>query len=430
MKEGPLFFGLQALQSASNDRNVPASIEVQLDKALADLAEELKLSQEGLRNVHEDSLRGKLVYAIWRGNGSHHQLVKLSASLKASCDRLKDFCLQLHGFRSGKPSYLWTRDTFKLRHETLDNRPGEHLPISDIIVAAGNYVENGGRIEGNFILESKGRENDVRYLCSVLNATALARREGILPVLGYRQPPYNEPDGSKVFQLLAQLPRDTPMNSLAYRISSEPGPDQLARLQFCRSIARALASVHSLGLLHKSVRPRAILTPSDPVGRNEDPLVYLQDWSYIREMSGATTQLGENSWQKALYQHPERQGRYAEVAYQPRHDIYSLGVNMLEILLWTPFVVSELQTASHEPTRVCDIFETTGLRLGESNGGLPARYRGDPVRLTSRPQATRAIWREVAASELDTHLQNLVLGCINETFDDVSEVLEALNRLI
>lgn len=93
-------------------------------------------------------------------------------------------------------------------------------------------------------------------------------------------------------------------------------------------------------------------------------------------------------------------------------------------------MVSDLQTASHEPTEVCDIFETTGLRLGDSNGGLPDRYRGDPVKLTSGPQATRAIWRDVAISKLDMSLRDLVLGCINENFTDVLEVLEALDRLI
>lgn len=139
--------------------------------------------------MHEDTLKGKLVYTLWRGKGSHHQLVKLSSALMASCGKLKDLCLQLHNLRAGQSSFFWTSDTFKLPHETVNDRPGRQLPDSDVVVAGGNYFEAAKRVEAEFILEKKSRENDVRYLCSVLNETALAGRHGILPILGYRQPP-------------------------------------------------------------------------------------------------------------------------------------------------------------------------------------------------------------------------------------------------
>src|SRR5271168_4116142 len=37
--------------------------------------------------------------------------------------------------------------------------------------------------------------------------------------------------------------------------------------------------------------------------------------------------------------HPTRQGTHPEVDYQMQHDIYSLGVVLLEIGLWTSFVL-------------------------------------------------------------------------------------------
>jgi len=57
-------------------------------------------------------------------------------------------------------------------------------------------------------------------------------------------------------------------------------------------------------------------------------------------------------WPKRIYQHPERQDEYAEAAYEPRHDIYSLGVCMLEVLLWTPFVATCISGS-----KVCDLFQ-------------------------------------------------------------------------
>lgn len=39
--------------------------------------------------------------------------------------------------------------------------------------------------------------------------------------------------------------------------------------------------------------------------------------------------------------HPSRQGTHPEVDYEMRHDIYSLGVVLLEIGLWTSFVVCD-----------------------------------------------------------------------------------------
>ena len=75
--------------------------------------------------------------------------------------------------------------------------------------------------------------------------------------------------------------------------------------------------------------------------------------------------LGEDEWQKRIYQHPERQGRYVGEAYHLRHDIYSLGVYILEILLWTPFVVEAPDIQGQPAHQICQWFETRGLALGK-----------------------------------------------------------------
>lgn len=47
---------------------------------------------------------------------------------------------------------------------------------------------------------------------------------------------------------------------------------------------------------------------------------------------------GDDKWQDNLYRHPERQGKNPEESYTMHHDVYSLGVCLLEIGLWTSFV--------------------------------------------------------------------------------------------
>ena len=62
--------------------------------------------------------------------------------------------------------------------------------------------------------------------------------------------------------------------------------------------------------------------------------VYLTNWRLLRDFRGPTMQSGGNQWTEDLYRHPKRQGMHVEERYNMGHDIYSLGVCLLEIGLW------------------------------------------------------------------------------------------------
>lgn len=131
--------------------------------------------------------------------------------------------LQLHQHRTAESCFLLTLDAPKIRHETLNGQRGGALPDSDICIAQGNHVLRGQRIVSDFVLETKTRENDVRFLCVKLNKDALGEiQENLLSVLGYRQPPYNRSDGAKVFQIVVELPPDLERNSLSHILSTTP----------------------------------------------------------------------------------------------------------------------------------------------------------------------------------------------------------------
>jgi hypothetical protein len=62
--------------------------------------------------------------------------------------------------------------------------------------------------------------------------------------------------------------------------------------------------------------------------------------------------------------HPSRQGTHPEMNYQIQHNIYSLGMVLLEIGLWTSFVVSdpEKEPSSLVPNSILGPADLAGLR--------------------------------------------------------------------
>jgi hypothetical protein len=120
------------------------------------------------------------------------------------------------------------------------------------------------------------------------------------------------------------------------------------------------------------------------------------------------------------------------VAYETKHDLYSLGVTLLELFLWIPFVRCDDYKDSKAPLRICDIFERRALEMGEGNGGLPQRYSGDTEKLTGRPEVTRHVWINIATNELakeSIELSNIVLGCLEGGLSPIEEIMYVINEI-
>lgn len=64
---------------------------------------------------------------------------------------------------------------------------------------------------------------------------------------------------------------------------------------------------------------------------------------------------GDCVWEKDLYRHPRRQGLKPEEDYTMQHDIYSLGVCLLEIGLWETFVMYDEKGSKPTPSPVLSI---------------------------------------------------------------------------
>jgi len=62
-------------------------------------------------------------------------------------------------------------------------------------------------------------------------------------------------------------------------------------------------------------------------------------FDFVRKEDEASSRTGDDDWEKNIYRHPERQGVHPEVDFNMLHDIYSLGVVLLEIALWRSLVL-------------------------------------------------------------------------------------------
>ena len=122
------------------------------------------------------------------------------------------------------------------------------------------------------------------------------------------------------------------------------------RFALPRKLAEAVYHVHKQNLVHKCIRPESVLLfkPAGDSPELQYPKTigtpYLVDWAYARKTVEVSMRQGHGDWIVAMYQHPERQappGSVSESAYNIGHDIYSLGICLLELGLWDSFIVGE-----------------------------------------------------------------------------------------
>ena len=108
------------------------------------------------------------------------------------------------------------------------------------------------------------------------------------------------------------------------------------RFHLAVSLARSIVFLHSSCFVHKSISPENIIVLQPSSNKLGTP--FLVGFERFRLAEGRTYMSGDCLWEKNLYRHPRRQGLYPEEEYTMQHDIYSVGVCLLEIGLWSSFV--------------------------------------------------------------------------------------------
>ncbi|KAF3927072.1 hypothetical protein AA313_de0203043 [Arthrobotrys entomopaga] len=104
------------------------------------------------------------------------------------------------------------------------------------------------------------------------------------------------------------------------------------RLQIAKDLAKAVNYIHMFGYVHKNIRSENVIVLQD--GRSDIGSAFLVGFEEIRLAEGESRRLGDSILERNIYRHPERQGPNPQEYFIMQHDIYSLGVCLLEIGLW------------------------------------------------------------------------------------------------
>ena len=135
------------------------------------------------------------------------------------------------------------------------------------------------------------------------------------------------------------------------------------RFDFARKIACAVLYVHVMGWVHKSIRTSNIVvfpkksTPPSPTRQFPKHLgePFLCGFETARHDKATSDQQGDAHWHYNIYRHPKRQGLHPEERYSMNHDIYGLGVVLLELGMWKPLLatgLAALRQSSAEDVRL------------------------------------------------------------------------------
>lgn len=126
-------------------------------------------------------------------------------------------------------------------------------------------------------------------------------------------------------------PRSKPANSLSLE----------QRFFLAHSLCITILNLHGSGWVHKSIRStNVVLFPEGPTGSLEaltisssEAIPYITGFEFSRPALGATEVMVDFDIERNLYRHPDRQG--APMAnFSKMHDLYALGVVLLEIGMW------------------------------------------------------------------------------------------------
>ncbi|MCJ1404812.1 hypothetical protein MMC11_008038 [Xylographa trunciseda] len=180
------------------------------------------------------------------------------------------------------------------------------------------------------------------------------------------------------FSFVFTVPQDlSEPRSLREKLSYEP----LAlddRFRIAKSLARAVMAVHLAGIVHKNIRPETIILFKD--FKSAAISSFLLGFERFRPQAARSALAGDMVWQRNLYRHPSRQGILPEALYKMQHDIYSLGVCLLEIGLWTSFVkqpqtggVLDISTQLAMNNKKKAAIEIRATLVAKSKAYLPSR---------------------------------------------------------
>ncbi|KAI1208017.1 uncharacterized protein F4807DRAFT_462108 [Annulohypoxylon truncatum] len=232
--------------------------------------------------------------------------------------------------------------------------------------------------------------------------------------------------------LVFRLPigKKTPV-SLRSELLKRPIVSLSTVIDIARQLAMAVSFVHTCDFVHKNIRPETVLllTNSDPeLAESKMGLgsVHLLGFDRFRSVNFSTMRRGDTAWERNLYRHPLRQGPRAQEDYVMQHDVYSLGVCLLELGLWKSFVMNR------EDEEPCAEDEDSGKTPSSTLGLTLDEFNLDVGSLAEPPRKIKDRLVQLARSQLPQRVGDkytaVVITCLtcldegNEDFGDQADM--------
>jgi hypothetical protein len=125
------------------------------------------------------------------------------------------------------------------------------------------------------------------------------------------------------------------------------------RLELAKRLASSVLFIHNAQFVHKNIRPETVLVFESDSSAISNP--FLVGFEKFRPIDRHTYRAGDTRWERNLYRHPRRQGLIVEEDFTMQHDVYSPGVCLLEIGLWTSFVLWKVDAEQPVPDPILGI---------------------------------------------------------------------------
>lgn len=225
------------------------------------------------------------------------------------------------------------------QYSIQETRPLANTLVRSGSTAAQTIIIDPLSVEGKDVQEAT---KDVRDIARVLaqvdpNIFGLLKCHGVM-----KRYESSELSG---FDVIFDVPTEfaNPRSLRSFLLTPDRRCSLDGRFRLARLLARSVSFLHTAQIVHKNISPETIVLLQSSEDGGDTP--FLVGFEKFRHAEGRTYMSGDVDWQKNLYRHPKRQGIQPEEMYKMQHDIYSLGVCLLEIGLGFSFM-------SFEPEKV------------------------------------------------------------------------------
>ena len=416
--EGQLRDDFSMLQLALKQDSVPAFMKKILHQDFQELDNKVKKARELLIEYSDEN---KKVREMFRRMFADGDLKRCVRGLE-SCQEQISSHLQMiknHQITTDRVMSLELSNFQEI--STLESQLGRQLAASNISAETVGVKDFGYWRTVSVIRQERlyvpyDDWDTIIEATSKLASDLSEAEPGILKCLGYR--------GNPQLELIFELPAEFDQGSTLWTalsgdlIDGFGGPKNLQhRLQLARQLSEAILSVHAKELVHKNIRSNTILLLKcpDTVGLGH---LYLTDWTVIRAAGGISVKNRNDGWEEDIYKHPLRQmigpipcGPVTR--YNMGHDIYSLGVCLLEIGLWEPLIVkcnSDLNTQASKC--LSHRFAQKAVDLG----CMEESQKGSSKRVLDRKDVQKviiAMAQDYLPLEMGPLYTEVVLSCLN-----------------